>query len=264
DEVPQVREAFAAKLHKGLSKGIPNKCLPLDFMGIYALAGREPDKRIRALVRQYMHADVARRRDYVRNISVGTAVERAVCQVSQILPDYMLAFAVTVLTHDPLFERYDNIAQLKLVKQCLWFILEPLITRNDFYCYGFYKTLIERMKNHKDARFEDDDNVNYKMWAVCDLAMTLIWARSNNFEMREFPSDARIPTMFFSPQNEYFVNTRVFLPPELQFQPKKVALSTEQTRSRKRARPQHVETNNTNDVEVRVNEYYSRFEMSYS
>ncbi|KAI8432824.1 hypothetical protein MSG28_013759 [Choristoneura fumiferana] len=117
DEVPQVREAFAAKLHKGLSKGIPNKCLPLDFMGMYALGGREPERRLRALVRQYMLADVVRRREYIRNITV--------------------------------------------MKQCIWFILEPLITRNDFYCYGFYKSLVERMKNHKDALQETDDNYNY-------------------------------------------------------------------------------------------------------
>lgn len=55
-----------------------------------------------------------------------------------------------------------------------------------------------------------------KLWAVCDLAMSVIWARSQNFELREFPSDARIPRMYFAPQSEYFVNTRVFLPPELQ------------------------------------------------
>merc|ERR1712012_224446 len=36
DPVIQVREMFMTKLHKGLSRGIPNKCLPLDFMGMYA------------------------------------------------------------------------------------------------------------------------------------------------------------------------------------------------------------------------------------
>jgi sister chromatid cohesion protein PDS5 len=41
-------------------------------MGMYALAGREPDRRIRGLVRQYMMADVVRRREYIRNITVGT------------------------------------------------------------------------------------------------------------------------------------------------------------------------------------------------
>ena len=30
-------------MHKGLGRGIPNKCLPLDFMGYYALAGKEQE-----------------------------------------------------------------------------------------------------------------------------------------------------------------------------------------------------------------------------
>lgn len=44
-------------------------------MGMYALAGREPDRRIRGVVRQYMLADVMRRREYIRNITVGTRGE---------------------------------------------------------------------------------------------------------------------------------------------------------------------------------------------
>lgn len=45
DHVMEVRETFMKKLHKGLYKGIPHKCLPLDFMGFYVLGGREHDKR---------------------------------------------------------------------------------------------------------------------------------------------------------------------------------------------------------------------------
>ncbi|CAG4939387.1 unnamed protein product [Colias eurytheme] len=250
DDVPQVREAFAAKLHKGLSKGIPNKCLPLDFMGMYALAGREPDRRVRGLVRQYMLADVVRRREYVRNITIGTKVERAVSQLPHIMPDYMLVFAVPVLTHDPAFTHYDNVTQLKIVKQCLWFVLEPLITRNDFYCYGFYKSLVEKMKLHKDALNETDDAVNYKLWATCDLAMSVIWARSTSFELREFPSDVRIPTMYYAPQPEYFANTRVFLPPELQFQPKRQPTTEPIARGKKRPRAiADKEKENSNECE---------------
>lgn len=43
DPVPEVREIFAKKLHKGLAKGIKQKSLPLDFMGFYAYGGRETD-----------------------------------------------------------------------------------------------------------------------------------------------------------------------------------------------------------------------------
>ncbi|XP_047520595.1 sister chromatid cohesion protein PDS5 homolog B-B isoform X2 [Pieris napi] len=251
DDVLQVRETFAAKLHKGLSKGIPNKCLPLDFMGMYALAGREPDRRVRGIIRQYMLADVVRRREYVRNITIGTKVEQAVSQLPHIMPDYMLVFAVPVLTHDPTFTNYDNVAQLKTMKQCLWFILEPLITRNDFYCYSFYKNLVEKMKLHKDALNETDDNVNFKLWAICDLSMSVIWSRSTSFEMREFPSDVRIPTMYFAPQSECFVNTRVFLPPELQFQPKRGQQMehTAAPRGRKRVRPIQNKEDNSNECE---------------
>jgi sister-chromatid-cohesion protein PDS5 len=71
DEIPQVREIFAAKLHKGLSKGIPNnRCLPLDFMGYYALAGQEQDKRIKAQIRQHMVSDINKRREYIKSLPV--------------------------------------------------------------------------------------------------------------------------------------------------------------------------------------------------
>lgn len=80
DDVKQVRELFASKLHKGLNKGnkivkhinflliyfvifligLTNKCLPLDFMGYYALAGREPESRLRTLIRNYMINDINR------------------------------------------------------------------------------------------------------------------------------------------------------------------------------------------------------------
>lgn len=67
----QVREIFATKLHKGLGRGIPNKCLPLDFMGYYALAGKEEETRIKNLVKNFMLADINKRREYVKNITMG-------------------------------------------------------------------------------------------------------------------------------------------------------------------------------------------------
>lgn len=72
DEVSQVREIFATKLHKGLGKGIPNKCLPLDFMGFYALAGLESEKRLKVLIKNYMVADINKRRDYIKQLTMGT------------------------------------------------------------------------------------------------------------------------------------------------------------------------------------------------
>lgn len=59
---------FAVKLHKGLGRGIPQKCLPLDFMGYYAFAGQEQDKRIKTVIRQYMISDITKRRDYIKSL----------------------------------------------------------------------------------------------------------------------------------------------------------------------------------------------------
>ncbi|KAF7284502.1 cohesin associated factor B pds5 [Rhynchophorus ferrugineus] len=222
DEVKQVREIFATKLHKGLNKGLPSKCLPLDFMGYYALAGREPENRLRTIIKNYMINDINRRRDYVKTITMGGSVSdnRAMLQLPHILPDYMLVFAIPVLAHEPRLTRWDNVNELTVAQQCLWFILEPLVTKNDYFSYGFYKTLIEKMKNHKDAVRPDDDHLNYKLWALCDLTTGLLLTKASSYELKDFPSEIRIPTMLFVPQSN-FQNTRVFLPPELQYQPNK-------------------------------------------
>lgn len=151
-------------------------------MGYYALAGKEQDKRLKYLLKTFMQTDINKRRDYVKTLSLPT-VEKAMGklyhsllqvymyrylefitspgQLPHILPDYMLVFAVPILAHDPEFTNNTDVSQLKVIQQCLWYILEPLITKNEFYCYGFYKNLVERMKSHKDALKPEDDNVNY-------------------------------------------------------------------------------------------------------
>ncbi|GAB0090696.1 pds5 [Sergentomyia squamirostris] len=212
DPVPEVREVFTKKLHKGLNKGIPHKCLPLDFMGYYVLGGRETDKRLSQQIKSNIETDVMRRREYVKSFAT---VERAMSQLPHILPDYMLVFAVPVLTHDPNFLRYDDPVQLKQVEKCLWLILEPLITNKEFFCSGFYKNLVERMKHHKDALKKDDEEANFKMWAICDIAMHLIYTRAINYDTRDFPLEARIPSMYFAAQPEDFKNTRIYLPADL-------------------------------------------------
>ena len=77
DPVIQVREMFMTKLHKGLSRGIPNKCLPLDFMGMYALAGMEADKRLRGMTKQYMVNDISKRREYMKTLMLSGGSEKA-------------------------------------------------------------------------------------------------------------------------------------------------------------------------------------------
>lgn len=94
-------------------------------------------------------------------------------QLPHILPDYMLVFAVPVLTHDPNFTSVSDPVQLKQVEKCLWLILEPLITNREFFCFGFYKNLIQRMKNHRDAYKPDDSTVNHVSFNSCEFSSQL-------------------------------------------------------------------------------------------
>lgn len=73
DEVPQVRETILTKLHKGLGRGLPNKCLPQDFLGFYVLSGFEQDKRLRSVARSFMVLDINKRREYAKSLTMGSS-----------------------------------------------------------------------------------------------------------------------------------------------------------------------------------------------
>ncbi|XP_065343965.1 sister chromatid cohesion protein PDS5 homolog A [Cloeon dipterum] len=256
DEIPQVRERFAAKLHQGLSRRIPLKCLPLDFMGYYALAGAEPDVKIRKTIQEYMVSDIQRRRDYIKAVTLSGSVERALNQLPHLMPDFMLVFAVPVLAHDPAFRAPDSKVQLQIVQKCLWFILEPLMMRNDNYCFGFYKSLIERMKNHFDAVNPTDDNTNHRLWAVCDIAMGLVMSKTTNYEMKKYPTLPRVPPMYFKRADDpNYINHKVYVPLEFTVQHmKKNVVTTTQVPKSKRKNPNDNQDSNSIDVPMQTSD----------
>uniref|UniRef100_A0A1B6DQW8 Uncharacterized protein n=1 Tax=Clastoptera arizonana TaxID=38151 RepID=A0A1B6DQW8_9HEMI len=219
DEVPNVREIILNKLHKGLGRGLPNKCLPLDFMGFYVLTGLEQDKKIKSLARQHMVVDINKRREYAKSLTLGTAncsIEKAMAQLPHILPDYMLVFALPILVHSSYYTSYQDVDQLQRLRACIWHILDPLISKNESYCFGFYKDLIERMKNHKDALKPDDQNTNFKLYALCDLAMSILLNKTVNFELKDFPAESKIPAMYFKRHEDpNFFNSKFYLPDEM-------------------------------------------------
>lgn len=78
-------------------------------------------------------------------------VEGALGQLGNILPDYILPFAVAVLAHSTLLEVCTNVDQLKVVEQCLNFILEPLVSNKETFCFSLYTNMIQKMKHSKSA-----------------------------------------------------------------------------------------------------------------
>lgn len=92
------------------------------------------------------------------------SVEGALGQLANILPDYILPFAITVLSHSNLLEDRTNIQELVVVEKCLNFVLEPLINNKDTFCFSLYKNMIEKMKNAKSAFQPLNDEVNEVSW----------------------------------------------------------------------------------------------------
>jgi len=230
DPVEQVREKFLVKLHKGLGRGIPHKCLPLDFMGLYVMMGLETDKRLRGMAKQFMLNDINKRKEYIKLQTMNSGLDKLQSQLPHIMPDYMLVFAVAVLTHDPNFLAFNDVEYLKKLRQALWFIMEPLMIKNEHYSFGFYKALIGNVKNHKDALKGEDDGTNAKLWSICDLAMGIIMTKTTNYEMKDFPTEIQIPQMYFREHEDpQWRNDKVYLPIELQYQqPKKAGMSAYQ------------------------------------
>lgn len=62
DECYQVRQVFAQKLHKGLSR----LRLPLEYMAICALCAKDPVKERRAHARQCLLKNINVRREYLK------------------------------------------------------------------------------------------------------------------------------------------------------------------------------------------------------
>ncbi|XP_067627164.1 sister chromatid cohesion protein PDS5 homolog B isoform X2 [Eurosta solidaginis] len=215
DPVPEVREMFARKLHKGLGKGLPNKCLPLDFMGYYALVGHETDKRLCEVIRNYIEIDVNKRRDYLKTIATMTTECRNDAQTAYILPDFMLAFAIPVIAHDPIFTDYQDRNQLKHVEKCLRFILEPLMAKREAFSYSFYTNLIQMIKNHQDTTPNAEDNsYNFKMYALCDLAFYIINSKigDGSTSSNSFSVQIQLPEMYYKPSGKSGNNTKVYIP----------------------------------------------------
>ncbi|KAK2716297.1 sister chromatid cohesion protein PDS5 homolog B-like isoform X2 [Artemia franciscana] len=247
DDVPQVREKFSAKLNKGLVTGVPFFCLPLDFMGMYVYGGLEQDKNLRGKMKRYMEVAISKRRDYIRTMTLSGLSEGVSDALGHILPDYMLLFAITILTHCPEYELHDDAGILHQFKKCLWFILEPLINKNEGYSFGFYKQMIEKAKNCKDATNPNDAEMNKKLWTICDLAMVLILQKTTNFDLKEGEVEVRIPPMYFlKSEDPNWVNAAVYLPLELQHNLKNVApsasISHPMQRTTKRPRITHNES----------------------
>ncbi|KAH0505154.1 Sister chromatid cohesion protein PDS5-like protein B [Microtus ochrogaster] len=187
DECYQVRQVFAQKLHKGLSR----LRLPLEYMAICALCAKDPVKERRAHARQCLVKNITVRREYLKQHA---AVSE---KLLSLLPEYVVPYTIHLLAHDPDYVKVQDIEQLKDVKECLWFVLEILMAKNENNSHAFIRKMVENIKQTKDAQGPDDTKMNEKLYTVCDVAMNIIMSKSTTYSL-ESPKDPVLPARFFT------------------------------------------------------------------
>ncbi|MBN3314043.1 PDS5B protein, partial [Atractosteus spatula] len=204
DECYQVRQAFAQKLHKGLCR----LRLPLEYLAIFALCAKDPMKERRAHARQCLVKNINIRREYLKQHA---AVRE---KLFSLLPEYVVPYTIHLLVHDPDYVKVQDIEQLKDIKECLWFVLEILMAKNENNSHAFIRKMVENIKQTKDAQGPDDSKLNEKLYTVCDVAMNIIISKSTTYSL-ESPKDPVLPARFFTQPDKNFSNTKNYLPPEM-------------------------------------------------
>lgn len=144
-----------------------------------------------------MLAEISKRRAHQRDLQTSGVMDQMADKLPYILPEYMVVYAVPILAHDPEFTGIDNTQQLLHIRQCLSFVLEALMYEQENCCFVLLKSLIQEMKNHRDASNPDDEECNVKFWTVCDMAMDILLQEQPNFKIKDYPSRPRLPLRFF-------------------------------------------------------------------
>uniref|UniRef100_A0A7M4FWF7 PDS5 cohesin associated factor A n=1 Tax=Crocodylus porosus TaxID=8502 RepID=A0A7M4FWF7_CROPO len=203
DECYQVRQIFAQKLHKALVKLL----LPLEYMAIFALCAKDPVKERRAHARQCLLKNISIRREYIKQNPMANE------KLLSLLPEYVVPYMIHLLAHDPDFTKPQDVDQLRDIKECLWFMLEVLMTKNENNSHAFMKKMAENIKLTRDAQSPDEPKANEKLYTVCDVALCVINSKSALCNA-DSPKDPVLPTKFFTQPEKDFCNDRDYISEE--------------------------------------------------
>ncbi|XP_071951417.1 sister chromatid cohesion protein PDS5 homolog A-B-like isoform X2 [Antedon mediterranea] len=204
DECYHVRTRFAKKLNKHLA----TLKLPLSYMSIFSLCAKDPVKENRTQARQFIVRNIQTRRECVRQHVRNNA------QMMSLLPEYVIPYTIHLLAHDPDFVTLKDLEAMRDIKECLLFMLEPLLAKSEN--FSFLKKLIETIKTMKDGQNPDEKSANRKLYAVCDLAHGLLMSKSASFDLKEYPTPTALPSKLFSKPKKPLNNSESFLPKAMQ------------------------------------------------
>ncbi|KAL7064389.1 hypothetical protein AAHC03_05348 [Spirometra sp. Aus1] len=197
DPCPDVRSRFLSVLNQGLLR----LRLPLEYMAMFVHVSDVQDNAFRQRAKQYLVANVKRRRDFLSKHASFTNNPKL---LFAILPDFVLAYAIHLLAHDPDWSAIDDTARLLSIKSALWFVLEPIMSGANN--YSFLRRLIELIKHSRDALCPEDDLASLKMYVVCDIALGLLLTRCTNMVWKSSQFEIKLPRTLFVHAPPDFIN----------------------------------------------------------
>ncbi|XP_069130479.1 sister chromatid cohesion protein PDS5 homolog A-like [Argopecten irradians] len=204
DSCYHVRLNFALKLHKGLL----SLKLPLEYMSIFCLAANDPLRERRAQVKIFYQQNINKRREYLKQTP---AIKG---RMFHFMPDYVIPYVIHLLAHDPDLPTHDDVTALKNIKECLSFVMEPLINKSEDYNYNFFRRMLENIKQTKDAEDPDDEDMNRKLYSVCDVALGILNSKPSNITLKDSTVEPVLPAKLFTRPDKSYSNTKSYLPKE--------------------------------------------------
>lgn len=222
DKQEFVSRTFAAKLHRKLY----NLELGLEFLAIFALGGTfTPDTKPDSFyvkLKNYLDLNLSKRREFIKTNSAYQSI---------MYPDCCMPFVIHLLAHMSFYTKYDDVEQLEIVKNCLWFIMEPFVFKNENYSFTFFKKTFECIKICIDKVTAPEDDgasstaanlINFKIYCACDLALGLVMSKTQNFASKESPVRPQLHSKYYKQSKRATENNfKNYLPESMQFPPPK-------------------------------------------
>ena len=235
DPNKEIRERVAIKLEKNLS----HARVPLKFLAIFSFSARDPNDSLRLKHQSFIRRIVQKRRHFAKEKSKSTpdksnatALARSLYELN---PDNVMPFVVHLLAHFHEFDSIKNVKILQALKECLWYIMEVLMSDSEHFLYTFHKFMLDALKLSKDALDPENEEITHKIYAVCDLAITLLNSRVKVFDTTP-SSELKLilpPKLFVQPDLTKGPNTKVYVDQSLLEKPKTMINSSGNRRNRR-------------------------------
>nr|CAD7599804.1 unnamed protein product [Timema genevievae] len=203
DKVKQVRLGFARRLTRGLCKepGLPN-----DLLAFFPLSELSPDKQVCQQMREMLRKAIAAKRLRYRRLvlieQVAVSTDQLINSHAHLLVEHSVGAAVFLLAFHPLFFAIDSWFDLYQVQCALKQLLEELITAAPLRMDDkFYKELFTAIHSSRNTLVPDDELANKKMWAACELGLSLLPNLQKGSGKVKTPEKFLLP-VYFEPSSQ--------------------------------------------------------------